>query len=93
MTKAEIVERIYGTVGGFSKKEAADLVDAVFDLMKQTLSSGEKVKISSFGNFVVRDKSERPGLNPRTRSPITLAARRVVRFRPSPVLKSQVNGS
>ena len=92
MTKAEIVEDIYAKVGGFSKKEAADLVDAVFDLMKETLSAGEKVKISSFGNFVVRDKRERPGLNPRTRSPITLAARRVVRFRPSPVLKAQVNG-
>jgi len=91
MTKAEIIESVYDTVGGFSKKEAQDLVDVVFETMKETLAAGYKIKISGFGNFVVRDKRERPGLNPRTRERITLAPRRVVRFKPSPVLKAQVN--
>jgi len=91
MTKAEIIENVYAHVGGFSKKEASDLVEAIFETMKETLASGHKIKISGFGNFVVRDKRERPGLNPRTREPITLNARRVVRFKPSPVLKTAIN--
>lgn len=91
MTKAEIIEAICENVGGFSKREAAQLVDAVFGTMKETLAAGYKIKISGFGNFVVRDKHERPGLNPRTREKITLAPRRVVRFKPSPVLKARVN--
>ena len=56
MTKAEIVEQIYERVG-FSKKEAAELVEKVFEIMKETLAEGEKVKISGFGNFVVREKN------------------------------------
>jgi integration host factor subunit alpha len=58
MTKAEIVEQIYEQVG-FSKKESAELVEKVFEAIKETLSRGEKVKISGFGNFVVRDKNSR----------------------------------
>ncbi len=91
MTKAEIIERVYEKVGGFSKKEASDLVEAIFETMKETLAAGYKIKVSGFGNFIVRDKRERPGLNPRTRVRITLPPRRVVRFKPSPVLKDQVN--
>lgn len=91
MTKAEIIESVYSQVGGFSKKEASDLVEAVFEAIKDALANGRKIKISGFGNFVVRDKHERPGLNPRTKERITLPPRRVVRFRPSPVLKTQVN--
>jgi integration host factor subunit alpha len=91
MTKAEIIESVYERVGGFSKKEASDLVEAIFETMKETLASGHKIKISGFGNFVVRDKKERPGLNPRTRERIVLSPRRVVRFRPSPVLKALIN--
>ena len=59
MTKAEIVERVYEKVGGFSKKEAADAVECVFDVIKETLEGGHKMKISGFGNFVVRDKKAR----------------------------------
>jgi integration host factor subunit alpha len=91
MTKAEIIEAVYAKVGGFSKKEASDLVEAIFETMKETLASGHKIKISGFGNFVVRDKKERPGLNPRTRERIVLSPRRVVRFKPSPVLKTLIN--
>jgi integration host factor subunit alpha len=92
MTKQDIIERVYAKVGGFSKKEAQDLVEAIFETMKETLASGSKLKLSGFGNFVVRDKRPRPGLNPRTKERIVLDARRVVRFRPSPVLKARVNG-
>ncbi len=91
MTKAEIIEAICEKVGGFSKREAALLVDTIFETMKDTLAAGYKIKISGFGNFVVRDKHERFGLNPRTREKIVLAPRRVVRFKPSPVLKARVN--
>ena len=61
MTKAEIIDAVYEKVGGFSKKEAAEVVEAVFDTMKDVLADGEKIKISGFGNFVVRAKKERVG--------------------------------
>ena len=66
MTKADIVEQIYEQVG-FSKKESAELVEKVFDAIKTTLADGEKVKISGFGNFVVRGKNSRKGRNPTDR--------------------------
>ena len=90
MTKAEIVEKIYEKVG-FSKRESADVVDTVFEVIKDTLAEGEKIKISGFGNFVVRDKRERIGRNPHTREPITITARRVVTFKASQILKTAVN--
>ena len=90
MTKADIVEHIYERVG-FSKKESAELVEKVFDIMKETLASGEKVKISGFGNFVVRQKNARKGRNPQTGEEIQLAARRVLTFKPSLVLKNILN--
>jgi integration host factor subunit alpha len=92
MTKADIVDKVCEQVGGFSKKEAADLVDQVFDTMKVVLESGEKIKISGFGNFVVREKKPRPGRNPQTGQEITIEARRVLTFKPSNVLKDALNG-
>ncbi|MCA9608068.1 MAG: integration host factor subunit alpha [Myxococcales bacterium] len=91
MTKAEIVDSVYERVGGFSKKEAAEVVEAVFDTMKEVLASGEKIKISGFGNFVVREKNERVGRNPQTGAPIPISARRVLTFKPSQVLKGILN--
>lgn len=90
MTKADIVEALYEKVG-FSKKEAADLVELVFDNLKATLAKGQKVKISGFGNFVVREKRSRVGRNPQTGQSIEISARRVLTFRPSQVLRSEVN--
>ena len=90
MTKADIVEHIYERVG-FSKKESAELVERVFDIIKETLQDGEKVKISGFGNFVVRQKNARKGRNPQTGEEIRLAARRVLTFKPSLVLKNILN--
>jgi integration host factor subunit alpha len=90
MTKAEIVEQIYEQVG-FSKKESAELVEKVFQTIKETLAEGEKVKISGFGNFVVRPKNARKGRNPQTGQEILLEARRVLTFKPSLVLKNILN--
>ncbi|MBX7231929.1 MAG: integration host factor subunit alpha [Bdellovibrionales bacterium] len=91
MTKADIVELVYTKIG-FSKKEASELVELVFDQLKDVLCSGDKVKISGFGNFVVREKKERVGRNPQTGGQIKISARRVLTFRPSQVLKAVLNG-
>lgn len=90
VTKADIIEAIYEKVG-FSKKEAADLVEMIFDMIKDTLAKGEKIKISGFGNFVVRDKNPRTGRNPQTGEAIQITQRRVLTFKPSQVLRSNVN--
>ena len=91
MTKADIVEKVYQKIG-FSKKEAADLVEMVFSTLKVVLKKGDKVKISGFGNFIVREKASRIGRNPQTGEQITISARRVLTFRPSQVLKAMLNG-
>jgi integration host factor subunit alpha len=91
MTKAEIVQALYARVGGFSKKESADIVDLVFEMMKDTLGRGEKIKISGFGNFVLRDKRQRPGRNPQTGDPIKISERRVLTFKASQILKQALN--
>jgi integration host factor subunit alpha len=91
MTKADIVEKVYQKIG-FSKKEASELVELVFGALKTELQKGEKVKISGFGNFVVREKKPRVGRNPQTGEQITISARRVLTFRPSQVLKGILNG-
>ncbi len=91
MTKAELIEAVYSKVG-ISKKESADLVELIFDTMKDTLSKGEKIKISGFGNFIVREKRTRMGRNPQTGESMEISARRVLTFRPSQVLKNDLNG-
>ena len=92
MTKADLVESIYEKIG-FSKKESADIVEMIFDTIKDTLEKGEKIKISGFGNFVVRSKRPRMGRNPQTGQEIEISARRVLTFRPSQVLKQALNKS
>lgn len=92
MTKADIVDALYEKAG-FSKKEATDLVELVFDTLKTTLANGQKIKISGFGNFVVREKHARIGRNPQTGESIEISARRVLTFRPSQVLRAEVNAS
>ncbi len=87
MTKADIIESVYERLGGFSKKESAEIIQVVFDRMKEALESGEKIKISGFGNFVVRAKKERMGRNPQTGEEIKIKASKTVGFKPAPVLK------
>jgi|SRR3989338_2509456 len=90
ITKADLVEQVYEKIG-FSKKEASDLVELVFDLVKESLEQNQKIKISGFGNFVVRQKKARVGRNPQTGNSITISARKVLTFRPSQVLKNALN--
>lgn len=90
MTKADIVECIYERIG-FSKKESAKIVDLVFEILKTELENGDKVKISGFGNFVLREKNARLGRNPKTGEALEISARRVLTFKPSHVLCSVVN--
>lgn len=91
MTKADLVEIVYEKVGGLSKKESQDIVETIFDTMKDILKSGEKIKISGFGNFILRDKRPRKGRNPQTGDDIQITARRVLTFRPSQILKAHIN--
>jgi integration host factor subunit alpha len=90
LTKAKLVEHLHERVG-VSKKEASELVEEVFSIMRNSLSSGEKVKISGFGNFLIRDKSARRGRNPQTNEEIIIARRRVLTFKPSQVLRTVLN--
>lgn len=91
LTKADLVERVQDDLG-LARKDSADLVDGVLEILKQALERGEKVKISGFGNFTVRQKSARPGRNPQTEQPIVIPKRRVLVFKPSQVLRAALNG-
>lgn len=90
MTKADIVEHIFEKVG-FSKKDVIDVVELVFETIKETAESGDNVKISGFGNFMVRQKRARRGRNPQTGKDMTITARKVLTFKPSQILKEAVN--
>ena len=90
MTKADIVEKIQ-TATGLTKKDSADMMEAVFSVMKSTLESGENLKIPGFGNFEVKKKNDRLGRNPQTGEAMTIAARQVLTFKPSTLLKQAIN--
>jgi len=90
MTKADIVQGIHDKLG-FSKKDSSEIVESVFDIMKENLSRSETVKISGFGNFAVREKRARKGRNPQTGDELEIAARKVVTFKPSQVLRQNLN--
>jgi len=90
MTKADIIENTYEKVG-ISKKETAKVVQSIFDIIKETLEDGENVKVSGFGNFMVRQKKTRRGRNPQTGEEIEISARKVITFKPSNVLKDLIN--
>lgn len=90
-TKAHLAEDLYDTLGGFSKREAAAVVDTTFELLKNALARNEKVKLSGFGNFTIRFKNARVGRNPASKEQMTISERHVVTFKPSPRLKALVN--
>jgi len=89
LTKADMVERLHEEIG-LNKREAKEFVEAFFEEIRSALEDGDSVKLSGFGNFVLRDKNERPGRNPKTGEEIPISARRVVTFRPGQKLKSRV---
>jgi len=90
MTKAKLVALIYDRIQ-CSKKEACEAVEEVFAIIKEGLRRGDRVKVSGFGSFVVCEKRARVGRNPRTGTPITINPRRILSFKPSHVLKDQLN--
>jgi len=87
MTKADLVEEIFERIG-LSKKEAQEIIEILFDTMKQTFVEGESVKLSGFGTFNVRQKKARRGRNPKTGDDLEITPRRVITFRASNQLKS-----
>ena len=91
ITKADIVEKVYEKIG-FSKKEASELVEQIIGQLKDVLCEGEKVKISGFGNFIVKEKNARTGRDPQTGNKLTISERRVLTFKPSQVLKGLLHG-
>ena len=91
MTKADLTELVYAN-SDLAKKEAAGAVDAVFEIMKAALISGDNLKISGFGGFTLKEKADRMGHNPQTGETITIAKRRVVTFKPSTTLRQRFNG-
>jgi len=90
MTKAEIAEIVHARVG-LSKSESAQMVDFILASIRSTLAAGYDVKISGFGNFMLRDKRMRRGRNPKTGEEIMITPRRVVTFRASQLLKQHLN--
>jgi integration host factor subunit alpha len=92
MTKADIAQRIQDKTG-FSKKESAEMMEAVFSILKKTLEAGEKIKIAGFGNFEVKQKKDRRGRNPQTGETITIEARQILTFKPSNLLRNAINKS
>lgn len=92
LTKAELADALFEQLG-FNKREAKEFVDAFFEDVRATLEGGDYVKLSGFGNFELRDKSQRPGRNPKTGEEIPISARRVVTFRPGQKLRARVEDS
>ena len=89
MTKADIAQKIQFKTG-LTKKESADIIESVFLIMKESLISGEDLKISGFGKFFVKQTSPRIGRNPVTGESMTIVARRILKFKFSPLLKKSV---
>ena len=89
LTKANMAEHLFEELG-LNKREAKDMVEMFFEEIRQSLENGRQVKLSGFGNFDLRDKSQRPGRNPKTGEEIPITARRVVTFRPGQKLKARV---
>ncbi|MFA5630742.1 MAG: integration host factor subunit alpha [Porticoccaceae bacterium] len=89
LTKADLAEMLYEDLG-LNKREAKEIVEMFFEEIRRALESNEQVKLSGFGNFDLRDKSTRPGRNPKTGEEIPISARRVVTFKPGQKLKARV---
>jgi integration host factor subunit alpha len=89
MTKADIVNLVFEKVG-LPKNEAQEMVETVFDTIKQTLIAGESIKISGFGTFNVRKKNSRIGRNPKTKEEVEITPRRVVTFKASDQIKELI---
>ena len=91
MTKNDLVEAVCRQLENQQKKDAQAVVETVFELIKYCLENGESIKLPGFGNFTVREKHARMGRNPKTGEGVEIAARKVITFKPSTILRSRVN--
>ena len=91
MTKLDIVQNVSDKLG-LSKRDSSRIVESLFEIMKEQLSNGDTVKISGFGNFVLKSKNARRGRNPQTGSEMEICARKVLTFKSSNILKKALNG-
>lgn len=89
LTRADIAEEMHREVG-LSRSESAKVVERILAHMCESLSNGENVKISGFGSFVLRDKGERVGRNPKTGVEVPIAPRRVLTFRASQMMRDRI---
>lgn len=88
LTKADIVKAVYNKIG-YSKKFSEELVDELFNNIKNHLIKGQGIKIHGFGKFILKDKKSRKGRNPKTGKSLTISARRVLLFHASTILKKR----
>ena len=91
VTRAQLAEAIYANVG-LSRNESAALLETVLERISAALEAGEPVKISAFGTFLVRQKGQRVGRNPKTGVEVPITPRRVLTFRASQILKDRILG-
>lgn len=92
VTRAVLVDRLQRRLG-LQKADATLVVESTLALLARAMAAGDKVKLTGFGQFVIRDKAPRPGRNPRTQVPVQIEARRVVTFRPSRHLRDMMNAT
>ncbi|MDX2346291.1 MAG: integration host factor subunit alpha [Legionella sp.] len=89
LSKAYLVDVLCEQLA-FTRPDAKHLVEQFFEEMREKLEQGQHVKLSGFGNFILRDKTERPGRNPKTGESVSVTARRVVTFKPGTKLKTKI---
>ena len=89
ITKDSLVEMVHNEVG-LNKREAKELIECFFEQIKKSLEDGNDIKLSGFGNFILRNKSSRPGRNPKTGEEVMISERRVVTFKSGLKLKSKL---
>lgn len=90
VTRKELAISVYEKLGN-SQRNAAEIVDTVFTVMKNTMIAGKSIKLVQFGTLTIRDKSPRRGRNPKTGEPMTITKRQMVSFRPSKRLRERLN--
>jgi integration host factor subunit alpha len=90
MTKADLATAIQ-TSAGMTMKDAAETLETLLEIVKDTLAGGEEIKVANFGKFSIQEKGERRGRNPQTGEEITIEGRRVLTFKPSATLKDAIN--
>lgn len=89
LTRADLSEAVHNEIG-LSRAECSDLVEAILDEMCDALAQGQNVKISGFGTFILRDKPQRIGRNPKTGIEVPIAPRRVLTFRASQKMRERI---